>query len=331
MNNRSIMFGSVFIALTAAALAYPPGWEYSPPSAEDEYLTNRFGRSWSDPIYNGYLIVDSRYINAPYVVEQRGFVIFVNDVKVEDGADVRSVLPPPELPLVTEDPGLPTNLTRTSSIGEALMHPVRTAKVRYWNHLGLYGEKRIEAEIQFLSSMPCVSKVELTGNDGPMGTKELMVYDYSGKPTLMGAQFTPPTVLKRWTDEELYKSICRSRGSIEALLRSGETIIGLNGGLVTGGHSIEPNERWRAIVVELAVGSPREEKRARLRALGLGSGHGLDYARYAPNFHVSTQLMDRVSGNLNWTNNEREIVRQLTNRWHRVDPAFEGERKGPQK
>ncbi|MFO7871562.1 MAG: hypothetical protein R6V03_09050 [Kiritimatiellia bacterium] len=99
------------LALCGDAAAY----QHAPPPAGDPCLTNRFGRSWSDPIYTGYLLVDGRYIDAPYVVEQRGYKIMVNGVQVER-VDPRCVLPSPPPEPVTEDPGMPQDLTKDSPL-----------------------------------------------------------------------------------------------------------------------------------------------------------------------------------------------------------------------
>jgi len=66
---RYVLPTAIVLLTVNCALA---GWEHSAPPAGDEFLTNRFGRTWSEPIYRGFLIMDGQYIDAPYVVEQRG-------------------------------------------------------------------------------------------------------------------------------------------------------------------------------------------------------------------------------------------------------------------
>ena len=58
-----------------------PGWaEDVPPGAPDDYpaLEGWFGRSRLEPVWEGWLIADGRYVEAPYVVEHRGRHLYIN-------------------------------------------------------------------------------------------------------------------------------------------------------------------------------------------------------------------------------------------------------------
>ena len=187
-NARLICAVLAVAACTATGHAEHP---HSPPPPGDPYLTNRLGRSWCEPIYTGYLIADGRYIDAPYIVEQRGYKTMVNGVQV-GRVDPRCVLPLPEPEAVTEDPGMPRDLTQDTSLGEALRHPVTVAKLRYWDHIGLKGQARLEAEMECFRSFPCVADVEDTGEEGyNANTRIVRLTDQAGVSKLRAVRLTP--------------------------------------------------------------------------------------------------------------------------------------------
>ncbi len=102
-------------------------------SATDPYATNWFGCSFSEPIYSGYVFVKGKYIDAPYVVEQRGFALFINGVFIENSVNPRLVYPDPPKAPVTEDPGFPADLTATNGVIEAMCTRYE-GKGRYFNY-----------------------------------------------------------------------------------------------------------------------------------------------------------------------------------------------------
>ena len=317
---------ALWFALCALALSSPAEWEHAPPPPGDEFLTNRLGRTWGEPIYNGYLIIDGQYIDAPYVVEQRGYVIFANGVRVENGVDVRTVLPMPEPPLVTEDPGLPADLTRDSTLGQATMHPTYNRKLRYWDYLGLRGEERIQAEIEYLLSLPCVATVERDPEQLEPRGQDLFLRDHKGNRMNMKIMTAPraPRVLP--PDESLLPSIVSTQSALQDSLGRGHLVVATGGSIGMEGFYVAPNEKWRGIFGTLASNMPPAEKVERLQALGLLARHqDLRFAqRFFPlsNFRASPQLAKRLAGDESWKAEGPEMVRKLTNGWQRIEPAF---------
>ncbi len=315
----------LWFALCALALSSPAEWEHAPPPPGDEFLTNRLGRTWGEPIYNGYLLVDGQYIDAPYVVEQRGYVVFANGVRVENGVDVRTVLPMPEPPPVTEDPGPPTALTRETPLGYVFLDPVYRNKKRYWDHIGLSGEERVRVHMDYLSQMPCIAKVADTGQSGP-GGQIITVYGHDGESMDMRIMTAPraPRVLA--PDESLHEFVVITRSRLENDLRRGEFIVASGRTILCLSGIVTPDERWRGIFETFAADMSPEEKTARLRALGLLSrGEGLSIAQgFYPlsNFRASPQLAKRLAGDESWRAEGAEMVRKLTNGWQRIEPAF---------
>src|SRR3989339_59858 len=125
----------VLVGNVNAAINYPPGWEHADPPPGDEFLTNRFGRSWSEPISNSFVIAEGKFIDGPHVVEQRGYAIFVNGARITDGYDIRYILPLPEPEPVTKDPGTPTNVMKDTSIWKFSLDKQYDDKKSYWSYL----------------------------------------------------------------------------------------------------------------------------------------------------------------------------------------------------
>ena len=251
----------VFVLMFAlSVLPVWAGWEHATPPPGDECLTNRLGRLWGKPIDTGYLIVDGKYIDAPYIVEQRGYKVFVNGVQV-DRLDPRSVLPLPPPAPVTEDPGMPDDLTRDSSLGQAIMDSTVVEKWRYWMHINLYGEERVRAEIEYLSSLPCIARVEDTKRQG-LGrhTRQLRLWDHKGRTLELPVPLapSPPRVMPK--DESLYGLVQKTRKRTERMLKDDWVIFVRRGRVVA--ESGQPNRdrmgRWQDIFQAMAGDMPAE-------------------------------------------------------------------------
>ena len=44
----------------------------------EDLMVERFGMSRAEPVYTGYVFINGRYLDAPYIVEQRGVGLFIN-------------------------------------------------------------------------------------------------------------------------------------------------------------------------------------------------------------------------------------------------------------
>ena len=320
---RRIWLLLIFV-LPAVAVEF----KHAAPPPSDPCLTNRFGRSWSKPISTGYLVVRGRYIDAPYVVEQRGYKIFVNNVRTAR-LDPRLVLPLPEPPPVTEDPGMPQDLTRDSTLGHALMHPVTIAKWRYWYHIGLYGQKRIKAEWQFFSSLPCIAKVEDTKQPGIGNTRKLRLWDHQGKSMDLPVPLAPRPPRRKFTDKELYGMIMGKRGYVEKELRLRHLVFAKNAGIVYVGGYPSPTDEWQRIFAAFTRDVSPKKRLAELKALGFILPHkNLESAEHffpVSNFHASNQLWRRLKGDDSWKDDANRMLYALTNGRQRIPPRFQRE------
>ncbi|MBA4387728.1 MAG: hypothetical protein C0404_07085 [Verrucomicrobia bacterium] len=300
---------------------------HAPPPPGDPYLTNRFGISWGAPISSGFLIAGGKYIDAPYVVEQRGYVIFVNNARVEDGCDVRLVLPEPARPIVTEDPGFPTNLTRETPLGTALMNPVSLAKESYWSYKGIYGEERVKKSIDFYGAFPCVAKVE---NRGALIGEDigLRLTDHSGKKvgTIVPMKPIPPRDLPP-PDKDLLKTILQTKSLVEQQI-GGAVVFAHAGGVVTvESYNPDDADRWKAIFTVLKSEEPPAVKLERVKKLGLvnpaRSIESVDGVVPLVGFQASDQVFKRLSNDNTWKAEAEDMIRKLTNSWPILPPPWE--------
>jgi hypothetical protein len=316
---------TVLVVGTTGERKYPPGWEHSDPPPGDEFLTNRFGRTWSEPIYASYLLVGDHYVDAPYVVEQRGFVILVNGERVEDGIDIRCVLPLPPPPAVTNDPGMPPGITKQTWGGTAISHPVYNAKRRYFDYLRLKGEDRVKAELDYMRQLPCISNIVPRAMEGPL-TNRFLVYDYSGLcfgTTLPIAAAGPPPT---YEDTNSAARILQTYQFMSGLLAGHNFVHIRNGGLIGHESAILYSNRWlEAFAVMSNPNLSPAERLSTIQAKGYFREYSLESIRGDhpfDGFIPTPQLWQRLSGDMSWTNDAPARLLALTNGWQRIPPAF---------
>ena len=323
-NSRLALPTALFLGIAASALsAYR---EYAEPPPGDPCLTNRFGRSWSDPIFKGFLVADGEYVDAPYVVEQRGYKVFVNNVQVER-VNPLCVLPRPFTPLA-EDPGMPTDLTRSSSLAEMTMHPILLRKNRHWDHLGLRGAERIRRQIDYFKAMPNVADAVET--DPMCGNTMLTLTDHRGNSLGIMIQ-TEPYVPKPIPEPELHRMAVHSRRYVAGILRLNGLLLADNGCVFSHGTGAVNVPRLREIVGTLEGVFSIEEKVRQLKVLGHVPKH-LDVERAATYYHIrdfrgSDQLRIRLSEDESWRDGTDQVPHALTNGWRRIQPKFVREKQ----
>ncbi len=121
----------------------------------------------NQPLETGFVFIDGKYIEAPYIVERRDLAVYINGIQITKEL---------EWPVVNKsafdhDPGMPPNITKDMTLGEvsALLEPTRnipfeTAKLWYlFSHFSY--EKAFEKAIQYYENLPNVkSLTHVPGN-----------------------------------------------------------------------------------------------------------------------------------------------------------------------
>lgn len=306
---------AVAVFLAGTAEAYRFGFAHADPPADDPYLAGKLGFSWSDPIYAGYLIVRGQYIDAPYVVEQRGYGIFVNGVFVENAIDLRMLFPIPEPPPVTEDPGVPAGITRETSIGDALSDPMIGKKHDYWSNKQIWGQDRAKVALEYYAKLPCISKVE------QVSPRDIRITDQFGHSVDVEIPQGPPPPDPNPSHEEQYKLCMLAAKRSIGTLKSGQLAFVGNGGYVAILGYPDATSEWREKFNVMAGDMSPEEKTKRLREFDfLGPRETL--STFPLSFRPTPQLWKRLSGDWSWTNDAPARIHALTNGWRVIPPKL---------
>jgi hypothetical protein len=306
-------------------------WPHADPPPDDPCLVQRFGRSWSQPITNGYLIVGNRYIDAPYIVEQRGYVILVNNLQVAYGVAPRWVLPLPPPEPVLEDPGMPTDLTETNSVYDVMRHDITKRKMRYWKGQELQREELADAYREYMESLPCIERVGpyiRSGMEGHFGVHD--IHDNMAGIMLWnepGSHRPKPPPL---TDKELRGAVLHRMRQYERALKADLCVRSNGAGPPATSLRVGIQKGWQeGFRVLQGVGTPLE-KANRIFDLGLFQRtdtpvQTLDGFLPLDEFHASDQIHQRARGDSSWTNGIPAYLGSVTNGWQQIPPAWERE------
>jgi hypothetical protein len=229
---------------------------------------------------------DGRYIEAPYRVSRRGVGLFINEIRLRD----LGKWPPLKVDEVTEDPGVPTGLTKNSKFDDLSIPGTPDAwhsrKFRWLMKQYAPDEAR-ERFIEYVQSLPFVKKVE------PLGHQMVMVEYYSGGKVglnLTRSNYTPPT------KDQLVKGMESSRSYLEGELAKGVCFFFFTKGpeiSCSGGKAA----RELGLIAEiLRSARPKEEKALLLQRLGLlpGAAFG-SLEKFLTSFQASDQLDRRIT------------------------------------
>jgi len=286
------------------------------PLAGDVWATNWFGVSKSAPIYSGWLIVKGKYIDAPYIVEQRGFGIFVNDVMVEQAVQPKLVFSPKQgpFPAADIDPGSPMDLSKTNTGRQAMVNGVSSMKKRYLRRVYTNDEEYVEHLKKYYESLPCVASATIEGK-GP--SAEIVIIDYYGKKSYLGTACSFEAPLP-YTREDMQKSCGRQKMRLETNLKRGFMMTSYGPGIFHEEGGPGADERWRAIFATLESAIPPEDKFNHLKALGYFGGHETAgwaiplFRDFLANFQGSAQMHQRLNGDNSWIEAARQRLGAAT-------------------
>lgn len=272
--------------------------------AQDPWAVNRLGATNSAAISTGYVFIDGRYVDAPYQVQQHGRGIFINGEFLNEAVRREFVFPPVDRPLVTVDPGVPTNFSPTSTFAEVWADAATIQKVCYWRDQSIRGTNLLIAATNFFASCGCFTQTVVTST-GP-DTWDLDVYDRSGSATLVMLPFPAWTLPPRPPtppDAELRTLASRQWQEFQDSLRSGRALWANGKGVTECGPPPSSN------LVAILRMTDASAKLSQLAALGeLGGVIGdtqnveINLGRVLTAFSASSQLEQRVNGDSSWTN-----------------------------
>jgi len=170
------------------------------------------GITKGEPIETGFLFVDGKYLDAPYVVERRGVSIYVNNIMIRKGPEY-----PPYDYRVETDPGdPPPDVSPTEP-----PPPGVDGRDTYWGKKGRYIFQHYDEEtargmaIETYKKSPYVKEV-IAYADDPV---RVTLVDLAGKHHHMGLWVPPEFLQAPPTREEILKQAEDSRVFYENRLK----------------------------------------------------------------------------------------------------------------
>lgn len=175
-------------------------------------------------VTNGFVFIEGRYIEPPYVVSRRGNGVYINEHLIEQPCPW-PIPERPRLEIPFEDPKLPAYVDDRTSFHDPELTRYLVAKRDYnFYRLALRGKEFIDAMVKCYSELPFVREVkpedevsiEVTWKGG--GKLVIRVVPFGRKPI-------------EWTRESLLARLEANRAMYEARLEKGDfyflgTIVG---------------------------------------------------------------------------------------------------------
>jgi len=200
--------------LSVLCLAAPSNSETATPR---EVFANELGARHGAPITNGYVFIDGRYHEPPYVVSRKGRGIFLNDILVR----VPVAWPIPDY-AVPQEPALPANITENSTF-EDLRNPDDRrngylARVMRYYHMNYSRKEATEKVVQAIGQIPFVTAIVLA-DDGFSAHVET---NYGHKREMkVGVQGTESYLRPPPTKHEIIARVERLRAQLDRSLAKG--------------------------------------------------------------------------------------------------------------
>jgi hypothetical protein len=251
---------------------------YTQKIPESELIAD-FGLSKSAPIESGFLFLDGRYVDAPYVVARKGLSVEVN------GQHVYKVhLPEKEPPSGDTDPDIPASITANTSQHDPVLEGYIEAKIAYVQKHHTPEEERKIME-QVYRSLPFVVSGELVGD----GAALRVTYTNGDTSQLM---LNVPRRKGKFDRASVLATAERKAVDLAEGLREGQAIFLFSNGSRASLPSGLAAERLPSMVGVLRSADTEED---RVRGLAKASGFSPHTARkLAGQFSASSQLDQRV-------------------------------------
>lgn len=269
-------------ATQPAAAGRPTYYTKQIPKAQ---LIEDFGVEEGKPIDSGFLFIEGRYIDAPYVVTRKGLEVFVNGHVV-----LRIGLPAREPPSGDVDPELPSKLNSTTSPYDNIYKDYIRKKTAYvQKHHTRDEERKIMAQVY--ASLPFVKKTELSSD----GTTLKVVYmDTAGNEITDSILLAPPRRKGKFDRETLLRRIEKKRARFENSLSDGRCLFIFSGSRTTT-HKGFVKSTLPMVIETLRSNLALEDKFRQLREAGLNWVKPTDASgALVTQFSASQQLEERL-------------------------------------
>jgi hypothetical protein len=254
----------------------------------------------SEPIDDGFVFFDGRYVEAPYIVETQDLAVTINGFQVTR----EFAWPPLQKYRFDHDPGLPEGLTRNSTLDEAL--GVRepggvlfdTAKQWFlFSHLAY--DEAYEQMLAYYRSLPCVRSLERNAEgfwilESHSGERRRLAI--GGRSMRLLSEYYAPSGSGPPPRREYEELVAQMAERFAQRLRKGDCLL-----LYPGGDEISFAERRAAVLLPeilatISSGRSDEAKLEELWALGaFPRGDQTLATALLHNYSSSRQLEERLA------------------------------------
>lgn len=248
---------------------------------------NAVDRIKGEAIPSGFVFVDGRYIEAPYVVSRSNSEVSVNNVVVRKLDPV----PAPDVP--REDPGPPIELTEESTLNH-LKHSAGVLKKFRYLHHRFSEDTAMRKMAEYYKDIPCVAEVSLKEPDNFRFLEITLKNGECGNIDVSGP--SPGSVSSEGLSERKVASrLDRYRHRLENRLEKGDCFF-----LFSRGGELSFGKRKAAKDLKLIVDILRSDRDVRQKTSLLEKLSVLppksspSFSKLITNFHASPQLDQRV-------------------------------------
>lgn len=213
------------LAIVAIAFVFQPLCNGA--TGEEQSAVRDLGRTEGNPVTNGFVFIDGKYIDPPYVVTRQGNGIFINGHLVERPCPwpipgkTKSEIP-------AEDPKMPATITDKSSMYDGTLVEYMDKKRAYHAHR-VHGKEFADVMVKAYAELPCVQQaklgrdfnhVDVTWKNGEV--EHIRIVPFTRKPT-------------EWTRQTILERIEKDRVNYEDRLNKGDYyFLGSAHGRMTG-------------------------------------------------------------------------------------------------
>jgi hypothetical protein len=241
------------------------------------------GITAGEPIHTGFVFVDGRYLEAPYVISRRGIALFANDTMI------RPPLPWPShtRPAGDVDPPLPLTIDRKTSFYDPIVRAYLDQKTAYIEGQTGAGDERQAMESMY-RSLPFVKEAAIL----PGSSNTLQIVTYSGEMYNLGLMI----LRRRGLDskEGVLRELEMLRQHYERLLSRGAAFYFFSSGSeITVSHLDAPQQLARLVPI-LRSNMSAEQKFEQIKKARVSFVDRKNFPAIVTKFSASPQLEARL-------------------------------------
>lgn len=198
--------------MVALTLVCQPSSEAAPNNAQPSIRD--LGTTEGTPITNGFVFIDGKYLEPPYIVTRQGSGIFINGYLVEQPCPWP--IPHKTQPRIpTEDPKMPGTINKNTSQYDKDLIGYLGDKKTYYTHM--HGEQEmVKMMVKVYQELPCVLRAS-AGRDA-----EHISVTWANGSAMEHRLILPKRKPTEWTRETVLERTDKDRANYEDRLKKGD-------------------------------------------------------------------------------------------------------------